>query len=625
MSLSRAIVCVLGFLLITGAASATTWNVAQTVCNNTTCAPCCDIQAAVGHAVGNDVISVAPGTYVEQVDFRGMLTVGDITLEAASGPGTVLITYAADEPLRHSDTYTNTVTLDGIDVTSGGGYSCVFFNHSGNVVMRDVTANVCGYTALMLDNPGTVELERCTANGSGRTGIQVDGAASAQLTDCTANSNASHGIHIINVSGTVDMINPTAVGNADEGVGFENGGANTITGATLTDNGRSGIRALISGSITVVDSTITGSFDQGLDLDWDGADPVDSVTLTGTQISNNGHGGNEDGTRLRNVDGPVVLTNCVLDNNGQDGIFCDSDVVGDIEISGGRANGNGDDGYDLRVVGNATVIGTRANNNGDNGIVVGMPGTIFFQNCIANDNIDGSGFDLQWQDPDPLDGASVIDCTAHDNGLAGGGNGIRVKHVAGSVTVVGARANGNFWTGVRVDDTAGSVLIRDVIASFGLEDGIKVDADIGPVTIFDSIAEGNVTEGLIVRRETLDVESLYVRRNAFVANGGTGMALSDLVGSGLMSVQCNDVAGNNFGLYLDAPVALDASKVWWGHVSGPSSQGPGTGDGIFAEPGGTITYNPWLMQSITSPLTDCEMFGSGLESGLFEEWDVVVN
>lgn len=168
------------------------------------------------------------------------------------------------------------------------------------------------------------------------------------------------------------------------------------------------------------------------------------------------------------------------------------------------------------------------------------------------------------------------------------------------------------------------MLIRDAVASFGLEDGIKVDADVGPVTILDCVAEGNVAEGLIVRGENVDVEALYVRRNAFVANGGTGIALSDLVGSGLMSVQCNDVADNDFGLYLDAPVTVDARKVWWGSTTGPSGQGPGTGDGIFAEPGGTITYNPWLMQSITSPLTDCEMFGSGFESGLIEEWDVVV-
>ena len=376
--------------------------------------------------------------------------------------------------------------------------------------------------------------------------------------------------------------------------------------------------------MSISDSTVTGSWEQGIDIDWDGADPVDSVTLTNTQVNNNGHGSGDSGVRLRNVNGPVVITNCDFNDNGFDGFSPEISVVGDLEIYGGEANGNVDDGYDLRVTGNATVIGATANTNGEHGIIASMPGTLFFQDCIANGNQVGSGLYIEWQDPDPIDGASVIDCTANDNGLAGGGNGIIVNHVAGPVTVTGTTTNGNSRTGVRVDNAGNTVLIRSAESSFGLEEGFKVDVDIGPVTVLDCVADGNTLEGLVVRRETLDVESLYVRRNAFVANGGTGIALSDLVGSGLMSVQCNDIADNDFGLYLNAPVTVDARKVWWGHVSGPSGQGPGTGDGIYAEPGGTITYNPWLMQSITSPLTDCEMFGSGFESGLLEEWDVVV-
>ena len=94
------------------------------------------------------------------------------------------------------------------------------------------------------------------------------------------------------------MINPTAVQNTDEGISFENDGTNTITGATVTDNGRKGIRALISGSISVVNSTITGNTDQGIELDWDGADPVDQVTLTNVDVSGNGVGTGESGARL---------------------------------------------------------------------------------------------------------------------------------------------------------------------------------------------------------------------------------------------------------------------------------------------------------------------------------------
>jgi len=80
--------------------------------------------------------------------------------------------------MTHSGFDTNTVTVDGIDVTSPDETG-FFLAHSGDVVMRDVRANDCGYTAFQIDATGTVTLERCTGNSSGRTGIQVDSAASA--------------------------------------------------------------------------------------------------------------------------------------------------------------------------------------------------------------------------------------------------------------------------------------------------------------------------------------------------------------------------------------------------------------------------------------------------------------
>lgn len=665
MSLSRPLVVTAIVFLLPCAALATTWNVAQTGCNDTSCAPCCTIQGAVYKSVGGDTISVAPGTYPEIVDFRFMLSVGDITLEAASGPGTVFISSSADEPLRHSDSYTNTVTLDGLDITSGGGYSCVYFNHLGNAVLRDVTANDCGYTAIMLDNPGTVVMERCTANSSGRTGIQIDGASSATVTDCTANSNDSYGFDVYSL-GTIDIVNPTAVGNWDglrvvavapttitNAASTDNGrdgivvettsslfitnpsadrnagagmnllahGSTTITNGTVSDNISRGIQAMSTDTVGIDGTTVSGNVEGGIDIEWDGVDPVDQVTLTNVDVSGNGVVTGERGVRLRSIEGPVVVTNCTFDNNGDDGFSVYETMIGDLEIYGGHAHGNGDDGFDLSATGNATVVGVAAGGNGDQGFELDMPGNIFFQNCVANDNGTGAGFDLQWREPDPLDGASVIDCTANNNGLLDGGNGIRVKHIVGPVTVAGTTTNGNSWTGVRVDDAAGSVLIRNAVSSFGLEEGIKIDTDVGPVTILDCTAEGNATEGLVVSREDVDVENIYVRRNAFVANVGTGVALFDLGGTGLRSLQCNDIAGNGFGMYLESQVTVDAQKVWWGNTTGPSDQGPGTGDGIFAEPGGEILHAPWLMQSISSPLTDCEMFGSGFESGLMGEWD----
>lgn len=624
----------LGGLIILAApsvAAAATWNVdqANSGCSDSVCSPCCTIQGAVNKCFGGDMVSIAPGTYAEQVDVRDMFVMGNISFMAANGPGTVLVAPTSGHTLRHGGSHDNAVNVMGVDFSSASGSACIYLDHQGAVFLSDVTANNCGYTAFVLDNTGNVTMERCTGNNSEGHGIAVDGAAYASLTDCTANSNSNSGI-VVYTLGTSELINPTTVGNTVEGISVDAVGSTTITGATVTDNGRTGIAVDTSSTLTISDSTITGSSAHGIDVHWYDSDPVDSVTLTNLDINNNGTTNGGSGVRLRDVTGPTTITNCDSNDNGSvsqggDGFTAEAGIVGDIEIHGGEAIGNGDDGYDLRVTGSTTVTGVTASNNFENGVVTEISGTAFFQDCVASANEQGFGFDIQWQEPDHLDGATMIDCTAHNNGLAWGGNGIRVKHVTGPVTVVGARTNGNYWTGVRVDDAAGSVLIRDAVANSNFEDGIKIDADAGPVTVLDCVADGNTADGLIVNRETVDVETLLVRRSAFVANGGTGVSLSGLGGSGSMSVKCNDIADNYFGVYLDSTVTVDARKVWWGNTTGPSSQGPGTGDGIFAEPGGTITYNPWLEESFLSPLTNCEMFGSGFESGLFEEWDVIVD
>ena len=87
---------------------------------------------------------------------------------------------------------------------------------------------------------------------------------------------------------------------------------------------------------------------------------------------------------------------------------------------------------------------------------------------------------------------------------------------------------------------------------------------------------------------------------------------------------CNDIAGNQSeGLRLWSAVDIDAAFVWWGDPSGPSGDGPGSGNSVVSGPG-NITYTPWLAQSIVSPTSLCEIFGTGMESGSLYEWDRVV-
>jgi hypothetical protein len=622
MRLSSFLACLVLSVLVVGTASAATWNVAQTGCSDVTCTPCCTIQGAVGHASGGDTISVSPGTYPENLDFRNMASVGDLTLESALGPGTVLVSPASGRGLIHAGAHTNTVTVTGVDFTSPD-MSCIFLAHSGNVVLTDVTASPCGYHSFEIDATGTVTMERCTGNNSGQTGIQIDGASSASLTDCTGSSNPEHGISIYAVPGLVNLVNPTTTGNTFDGIKLDLPGDVTMSGATVTDNGRFGIHAAVAGTVEVLSSTVTGNANQGIYVEMEDIDPVDGFTLTQTDVINNGHTSGDDGVSLREIGGLVVITGCNLDNNGSDGVWLEDTVTGDVEITGGRANGNGSRGFNIRSSsGSVTVIGAMASNNDEKGFSTNVPGTVYFRDCIANGNDNGSGLDLQWQDPDPLDAATVINCTALNNGLSGSGNGIRIKESAGPVTVVGTTTNGNYWTGLRVDGAADTLLIRGAESNYGLENGIKIDAETGLVKVTDCVADGNAVEGLLVNREDIDVEALVVERNTFIFNSGPAVSLNGLSASGTFKLECNDIAGNTDGLTLNSPVTVDARRVWWGDPSGPSGDGPGTGDTIWAG-GGVILHDPWLLVSFSAPASGCPFFTSDLETGSLAEWDSV--
>ncbi len=614
------VLCVLVVAALTaGSVSATMWSVDPSgSCSDSSCTPCCTIQGAVLKSSGGDVISVAPGTYPENVDLSDMASVGNITLEAASGPGTVLVAPASGHTLRHSgDTNHNLVTIDGIDFSSGAGSSCVYLNHHGGAVLYDVNASNCGYTAFLLDNTGNITMRRCTANSNDRHGIQIDGASGAYLEDCTTNSNTMDGVLIINIDAMAELVNPTAVGNGDQGLDFDVDGYVMISGATVTDNAGRGIWAWVTTGAYIASSDIQGSGDVGVDIDWNGVDPVEQVTLINTTVSNNGFTGNDSGVRLRNVVGPVTVTDCDFDNNAFDGLSVEASVVGDVELAGGHANGNGDDGYDLRAVGEVTIGGVTASNNAEYGVTIDAPGVVTVTDSIANGNLAGSGFNIFWQDPDPLDEVKITGCTANGNI----GSGVLVSHAAGPVKILGTTTDGNSSAGVRVDHAAGSVLVRKVVSTNGLAEGIKVNVDAGPVTVVDSAVTGNASDGVIVNRDTVDVAAVIVQRNLLSGNGSGGVTLFDLTGGGPFNLMCNDVVGNGTGVYLDSPVTVMAQRVWWGDPTGPSGQGPGAGDGIYAEAGGTILHDPWLPSSHTTPGLSCPTFGSNFESGTLDEWD----
>lgn len=61
------------------------------------------------------------------------------------------------------------------------------------------------------------------------------------------------------------------------------------------------------------------------------------------------------------------------------------------------------------------------------------------------------------------------------------------------------------------------------------------------------------------------------------------------------TAHCNSIAGNDSGIDNVGVSIVDAENNWWGDVTGPAGEGPGSGDTISAN----VDYYPWLLS------TDC--------------------
>jgi nitrous oxidase accessory protein NosD len=149
----------------------------------------------------------------------------------------------------------------------------------------------------------------------------------------------------------------------------------------------------------------------------------------------------------------------------------------------------------------------------------------------------------------------------------------------------------------------------------------------------DSLIEGNVvrdfaTEGTGISGQLLNTEiknntiSGYAEGAAMAFESHYGRDLSENVnvegntftGNDLgiyifptqttltgITFNYNNIAGNSlYGLWNQGGETLDATKNWWGDVTGPSKQGPGDGDGISTK----VLYSPWLGARLgTEPMT----------------------
>ncbi len=399
---------------------AATLTVCASGCTSTT------IQAAVTAASSGDTISVAAGTYTEQVVIDKNLTL------TGAGSGTTTI-QAPVSPV--------------VDVYSR--YTIVLFNGS-------ITAEFSGFT---VQGGSVVNLN---------FGIAVRGGATANIHDNVIKDirgnppSGTQRVKALIVDGaSATITNNTIIGYLKEGINVW-GSSATITGNTVTGDGpittiaQNGIVIASGSTATVTNNTVTGNAYDG--ASWTAVGILANSAGSGVIIQGNTVSRNSANIYAQDSDGIQIKDNQVSDSSPVDQTGASGIIVSTLvratpltgvtisgntvqnNLSGGVSRGAGIDLYDLN---GATVSGNTINGAYYGGILIGKSENIAFTSnqfsgngvASADPNAAAIAFGGGWGGLNPLGGFTV-----HNNTFSGNRNAIWNYDDPGVVN-----ATSNWW------------------------------------------------------------------------------------------------------------------------------------------------------------------------------------
>ena len=427
-------------------------------------------------------------------------------------------------------------------------------------------------------------------------------------------SGGTYGIHVTDVDSTVHILDCFIHDNSSHGIYVEgDGDLLHIEGNIISQNGADGGSGIdvteAWGTVNIVDNVI-GAWWIGGDIEFGGnghhgihigaVGETDEINIQGNAISENGQDGINFGVGLS----PIYGTVTILDNL----IGAWTCYHGDYGHNGDpeRYHGNGGKGiniYQVGETGGVTIEGNAISENSwstpETGIYIstiggvvtiannhigaweGDYGAIYFGNegqgilisgvsagailTIGPDNsIKGNsshGIDILWGSADAT--IEIHDNLVHQNGPWVCGTGIKL----GSGGVCSATVRNNVIT--------------------NNHKGIYLDANSKQNTIRDNEIRDN-GHGIWI-----EGDDNQILRNDILNNQATESGVHLTVTAEGNVINCNNIEGNSpYGVYNEneEDPAVDATWNWWGHFSGPSGEGGGSGDAVSAN----VDYSEWL-------------------------------
>ncbi|MBT4122696.1 MAG: hypothetical protein HOE35_02060, partial [Candidatus Ruthia sp.] len=269
-----------------------TWHIAESG-NDTTATGASDdpfrsIQSGINFSNDADSVTVAAGTYVENIDFRGksIAIIGEnreTTIIDGNQNGPVVDCYYIDNiyftPILKSVTLMNGVGENFENGIMGGG---VFARYS-NPQLENVLITGCSNIAIYSYNPNTSDtttIKNCVLSGnsaSGNAGIVHFTQSHLKLVNTLISDNSGGGLFFDGTNNmSIHIINSTIINNVNDMGILLQGGTNKIINSIISGNESTQLRILNSCDLTVEYCEIDGG--------------QDSVLVEGDAVLNWGNG-----------------------------------------------------------------------------------------------------------------------------------------------------------------------------------------------------------------------------------------------------------------------------------------------------------------------------------------------
>lgn len=287
-------------------------------------APCRTIQYAVDQADPGDTISIAPGTYPENVQIHVSLT-----LSGAGADTTISGDGASDPSIGVDGTASATppdVAINAVNVSGNTSYVGIYVA-SANATITDSTVSDNDSHGVYLAN-STATITNSTVSGNNATGAYVGDNSTATITDSIVSGNAAAGVLLAMLSAGPPKV--------------------AVHGSTIDGNVQGGV-VVDAGHADINTTTLDGNTFAGFMVGGAGASgSLASSTVSNTKLST-GQMANLGAGMVVNSQASMSITNSTIDANSGQGILNasgtvtvkDSTIAGTTEGETGSAFPNG--------------------------------------------------------------------------------------------------------------------------------------------------------------------------------------------------------------------------------------------------------------------------------------------